>query len=233
MELNISEDCLCNLTKCILLSYWQQVSKKPLVSPSSHFKICILKLNFKFRISFAALPEKKQAQVSCSFETILAGISSLTKTTSWSFSNIAVFLYKYLLQWEQWSMKDASQKHTKLNSQISHLSNACQINRKSFVQQQNLNLCFPMCKKQQHSFCRQDANAFFLPVSLKQKCARQDSDKWQYSWKQQDHQVLTTSVQGGQALWSTNSQDLHLSLFLHPMSEACTAKEFSAALWPL
>lgn len=66
MELDISKHCLFNLTKSILLSYWQKVSRKLLVSLSSHSNICILKPNFKFSIPFAALPVKKQAQASCS-----------------------------------------------------------------------------------------------------------------------------------------------------------------------
>lgn len=42
-----------------------------------------------------------------------------------------------------------------------------------------------------------DVNAFFHFVSLMQKCVCQDSDKWQYLLKQQDHQVLTTALQVG------------------------------------
>jgi len=42
-----------------------------------------------------------------------------------------------------------------------------------------------------------DANSFFLFVSLMQKRVCQDSDEWQYLPKQQDHQVLTTSLQVG------------------------------------
>lgn len=52
-------------------------------------------------------------------------------------------------------------------------------------------------KKQQCPSCRKDANAFFLFVSLMQKCVCRDSDKWQHLLKQQDHQVLTTSLQVG------------------------------------
>lgn len=54
-----------------------------------------------------------------------------------------------------------------------------------------------MYEKQQCPSCRKDANAFFRFVSLMQKCVCQDSDKWQHLLKQQDHQVLTTSLQVG------------------------------------
>lgn len=101
VELNISEDCLCNLTECILLSYWQQVSRKLLVSHSPLFNICILTpINFKFSISFAALPVKKQAQASCSHLSYFYLDFLPHKDHLLKFQQYYYFYYKYLLQWK-------------------------------------------------------------------------------------------------------------------------------------
>lgn len=120
-------------------------------------------------------------------------------------------------------------KPSKLVSQSSHLNDACWINRNNFVQWQTQDLCFPMCKRQQCSSCMKDANAFFLFVSLMQKCVCQDSDEWQYLLKQQDHQVLTTSLQTGQTLWRIYWQDLDLSFFFTPWVKTTLPRQFSIA----